>query len=284
MTDKRPIYSFEVFPPKPDTPIGAISKVLGGLSSLCPDYISITYGAGAAGGTGRQTIGLAVRLKNEYGIKPLVHLTAIHSSRKDVDKFIQEMGNSGLRSVLALRGDRHPGLPLSRDFRHASDLISYIKAQDVFNMIDISAACCPEGHIESKNIDDDTKYLKLKVDAGATHLNSQMCFDNEEFYSFLDRTKIAGIKVPIQAGIMPVVRSGQIERIIKLTGVKFPSKFSRIIARYADNPIALKDAGIAYATEQIIDLLTAGIDGVHLYVMNNVEVATRITEAVKSFR
>ena len=278
--NKKALFSFEIFPPKPDKPIEAISGISKGLTDLKPDYISITYGAGGLISGGNETLELAYSLKNEFKTKTLVHLSAIHNSIEDVDNFLNEMKKKGLSDVLALRGDRQEGRPLSPNFVYASDLIKYIKTKGSFN---IAAACCPEGHIESKSLKEDTKYLKLKVDSGAAHLNSQMCFDNEEFYRFLDRARKAKINVPIQAGIMPVVRAGQIERIITLSGVKFPSKFSRIIAKYANNPIALKDAGIAYATEQIIDLLTAGVDGVHLYVMNNVEVAERITKAVKSF-
>lgn len=278
--NKKPVFSFEIFPPKPHNPIDTISKVSSGLAALKPDYISITYGAGGKADGNNETLKLASSLKKEHGIEPLVHLTAVHSRREDIDIFLSEMQRNGLSNVLALRGDRQEGKPPSEDFKYASDLIKYIKSKEIFN---IAAACSPEGHIESKNIQDDIKYLKLKVESGATHLNSQMCFDNEEFYRFLDLAKSAKINVPIQAGVMPVVRAGQIERIITLSGVKFPGKFSRIIAKYANNPQALKDAGIAYAVEQIIDLLTSGVDGVHLYVMNNVEVATRITEAVKSF-
>jgi len=276
----KALFSFEIFPPKPDSSIDTISKVLKGLSVLLPDYISITYGTGEMSDGGSETLKLACKLKNEYKIEPLLHLTAIHNNRENIDRFLAEMKKNGLLNVLALRGDRHKDKPVSKDFLYASDLIKYIKTKGNFN---IAAACCPEGHIESKNLEDDIKHLKIKVDAGAKHLNSQMCFDNEEFYRFLDRAKGVKIDVPIQAGIMPVVRAGQIERIITLSGVKFPGKFSRIIAKYADNPEALRDAGIAYAIEQIIDLLTSGIDGVHLYVMNNVEVAARITEAVKTF-
>lgn len=278
--NKKALFSFEIFPPKPNNPIEAISGISKGLTDLNPDYISITYGAGGLFSGTCETLELAYSLENKFKTKTLVHLTSIHNGKEDVDNFLNEMNKKGLSDVLALRGDRQEGKALSSDFVYASDLIKYINAKGNFN---IAAACCPEGHIESKSLNEDIKYLKLKVDFGATHLNSQMCFDNEEFYRFLDRAQKASINVPIQAGIMPVVRAGQIERIITLSGVKFPSKFSRIIAKYANNPIALKDAGIAYATEQIIDLLTAGVDGVHLYVMNNVEVAERITKAVKSF-
>jgi len=277
---KRAVISFEIFPPKPDRPIEEIARVSGALAKLVPDYISITYGAGGRADGNNETLRLACSLKNEFGVKPLVHLTAIHSGRKDIDGFLAEMKQNGLTDVLALRGDRQADRPMSRDFKYAVDLISYIKSKGDFN---ISAACCPEGHVESKSLQDDIKFLKIKVDAGAAHLNGQMCFDNEDFYRFLDRARGAGINVPIQAGIMPVVRAVQIERIISLAGVKFPSKFSRIIARYADNPAAFRDAGIAYAVEQIIDLLSAGVDGVHLYVMNNAEVAEKIVDAVKGF-
>lgn len=278
-TDKKAVFSFEIFPPKPTSPIGSIERTLEGISALKPDYISITCGAGGSAVRENATFNLAKRVKSEYGIEPLVHVTAIHSEKEDISALLSAMDEEGLNNILALRGDINRERKLSDSFRYASDLISFINARGKYG---VSAACCPEGHIESSSLSDDIDRLKYKVDCGVVHLNSQMCFNNDKFYSFLERARKAGVNVPIEVGIMPVVKKTQIERIISLSGVEFPSKFSRIIARYSESPEALATAGIAYATEQIIDLLTSGVDGIHLYMMNNVDVATKITNNVKT--
>jgi methylenetetrahydrofolate reductase (NADPH) len=274
---KKVVYSFELFPPKPTSPIETLQKALDELKELSPDYISITYGTGA--GIGDNTLNLCRLIKREYKIEPLSHLTCIHSNKQGILKYLKELEASGIENILALRGDVKPDFPLSKDFRYASELIEFIRQHGNFG---ISAACYPEGHFEAPDIVADIKNLKKKVDAGAQHLNTQLFFDNEDFYRFMEMAQIAGIGVPIQAGVMPLVKRRQIERIIGLTGVKIPAKISRMLAKLGDSDQALFDAGIAYATEQIIDLLSYGVRGIHLYIMNNAAVAKRITQNISS--
>ncbi len=276
---KKAVYSFEIFPPKPTSMLESIERVLDGIACLNPDYVSITCGAGGSEVMGNATFNLAKRLKNEYGILPLVHVTAIHSEKEDIIAYLEELNEADMHSVLALRGDINPDRKLSVSFRYASDLIKFLKEDGRF---DISAACCPEGHPESVSLEADLDYLKFKVDQGVTHLNSQMCFSNGNFYRFLDRVRKAGINIPIQVGIMPIVKTVQIERTMSLAGVEYPADFSKMIYKHSNNPEALAAAGIAYATEQIIDLVSSGVDGIHLYMMNNTETARKITENVKS--
>ncbi|MBQ8698078.1 MAG: methylenetetrahydrofolate reductase, partial [Schwartzia sp.] len=187
----------------------------------------------------------------------------------------------GVRKILALRGDRVPDLTQKEDFRHASDLIAFIRehAKDRFQ---IFAACYPEGHIEAPDLDTDIQNLRRKVDAGVDRLISQLFFDNEFFYTFLEKSRRAGIRVPIEAGIMPVTNKKQIERMVTLCGATLPRKFQRVLAKYESQPDALRDAGIAFATEQIVDLLAHGVDGVHLYTMNNPYIARKISETVRT--
>lgn len=274
---KKVVYSFELFPPKPTSPIDTLYRALDELKELSPDYISITYGTGA--GMGEGTLNLCRLIKQKYGIEPLSHLTCIHSDKQSILEYLKELEKSGIENILALRGDIKPGLPLSEDFKYASELIEFIRRHGNFG---ISAACYPEGHFEAPDIVTDIKNLKKKVDAGAQHLNTQLFFVNEDFYRFMDMVRLAGIEVPIQAGVMPLVKRKQIERIIGLTGVKIPAKISRMLAKFGDNDVALFDAGIAYATEQIIDLLSYGVRGIHLYIMNNAAVAKRITQNISS--
>ena len=186
----------------------------------------------------------------------------------------------GVNNILALRGDERDDLE-KVDFEHAVDLISYIKGK-YGDKVNIIAACYPEGHIEAHNIVDDVKHLKEKVDAGASQLITQLFFNNNSFYRFKERCDLVDIKVPILAGIVPVANKKQIERIVTLCGVELPAKFTKIMSKYEDNPEALRDAGIAYAIDQIVDLITQGIDGIHLYTMNNPYIATRIHEAIKN--
>jgi methylenetetrahydrofolate reductase (NADPH) len=245
---------------------------------LAPDFISVTYGAGGSENN-VETLKIASAVKNTYGIESVAHLPCINLTKGDVLKMLDELKMAGVENILALRGDINPDFTPKEDFKYASDLISFIKENGDFNMI---GACYPEGHRESKNIVEDIRHLKTKVDAGADHLISQLFFDNSYFYSFLERAAIVGIKVPIEAGIMPVVNSKQIERMVTLCGAKLPKKFLSIMERYENKPEAMRDAGIAYAIDQIVDLLTYGVDGIHLYTMNNPYIAHRIYEATHS--
>ena len=274
--ETKTVFSFEVFPPKKTSPIESVYGALEELQQLKPDFISVTLGAGGSG-NGENTIAVAKRLREKHGIVPMAHLPCIHYTKAQIDVILEDFRANGIENILALRGDMVPDLVPSEDFKHASDLIEYIMSKGDF---DIAAACYPEGHTEAPNMDIDIEYLKRKVEAGASHLISQLFFDNEAFYNFRWRAERAGIHVPIEAGIMPVTSRKQIERMVSMCGASLPRKFTRIIQKYENNPEALRDAGIAYAIDQIVDLLAEGVDGIHLYTMNNPYVAKRISEAV----
>ncbi len=274
----RTVFSFEVFPPKKTSPIETIYKTLDGLKDLKPDFISVTYGAG--GNTAdSSTCDIASIIKNKYNIEALAHLTCVNSSRDDIDIILKRLKENNIDNILALRGDINPNMPPKDDFKYASELISYIKEKDGFNL---SGACYPEVHLEAKDMIEDIHNLKKKVDAGASHLVSQLFFDNNAFYSFIEKARIASITVPIEAGIMPVVNKNQIERMVSLCGASLPAKFSKIMQRFEHNPEALRDAGIAYAVDQIVDLVSNGVEGIHLYTMNNPYIAKKISESVVS--
>ena len=276
---KRVVYSLEVFPPKKTTSIDTIYNTLYGLRGLKPDFISVTYGAGGSDSQKQKTSEIASLIRSEYGIEPVSHLTCAGSTREDIIQFLSRLKADGVSNVLALRGDITPENGVI-DFKHADDLTRFIKKYDEsFNVI---GACYPEGHCESHSLDEDIENIKRKVDAGASHLISQLFFDNDHFYTFMDKIEKAGIRVPVEAGIMPVVNKSQIERTVSMCGASFPVKFSKMINKYANDAEALKDAGIAFATEQIIDLINNDVRGIHLYTMNRVEVATRITDSISN--
>ena len=233
----------------------------------------------SAGGSGNSRTPEIAGIVKRAGVEPLAHLTCINSVRAEVDGALDKLAAEGVDNVLALRGDRIAGASDSPDFRHAVDLVRHIRARG--EGVDIAGACYPECHPESETPEDDIRYLKEKVDAGVSHLNTQLFFDNEAYFAFLERLRAAGVSVPVQAGIMPLVKKSHVDRMIGLSGANIPARLSRIIARFYDDPASLMEAGIAYATEQIMDLLSAGADGIHLYVMNNVYVARKITENVR---
>lgn len=272
---KKTVLSYEVFPPKPTAPVNTIYNTLNELKELSPDFISVTYGAGGAKNN-NETFKIAQTIRN-YGIESVAHLPCIGLSKADVSEKLQELKNIGVENILALRGDIPKDGYTKGDFEHASDLIEFIKAHGDF---DIIAACYPEGHIESANKVDDIQNLKRKLDAGVDYLITQLFFDNEYFYSFLERCQIAGINVPIEAGIMPVTNKKQIERMASLCGVTVPEKFILMMERYENNPVAMRDAGIAYAVDQIVDLISQEVDGIHIYTMNNPYIARKIYEAI----
>ena len=274
---KKVVYSLEVFPPKKTTSIDTIYNTLYGLRGLKPDFISVTYGAGGSDTQKNKTCEIASLIKSEYQIEPVSHLTCVGSTKENIIEFLERLKAEGVQNILALRGDITPGNGVI-DFEYASDLIQFIKKYD--DSFNISGACYPEGHCDAPSIDADIENLKKKVDAGATHLVTQLFFDNNHFYEFMDKVEKAGIRVPIEAGIMPVINKAQIERTVSMCGASFPVKFSKMINKYANDPVALKDAGIAFATEQIIDLINNDVRGIHLYTMNNVDTATRITNSI----
>ena len=274
----RAILSFEVFPPKKTSPIESVYDKLEEICALKPDFISVTYGAGGTGGHSR-TCEIASKIKNELGVESVAHLTCVNSTKLNIDETLEDFRQHNIENILALRGDYIDGVEPKKDFLYASELCSYIRSKGDF---DLGGACYPEVHLEAENEVDDVLNLKKKVDCGAEHLISQLFFDNSVFYRFIERTKIAGINVPIEAGIMPVTNKSQIERMVSMCGASLPVKFSKIMQKYENKPEALRDAGIAYAVEQIVDLLANGVDGIHLYTMNNPYVARKITEAVES--
>lgn len=274
----KTVFSFEIFPPKKNGSIDAIYNTLDGLADLRPDFISVTYGAGGSlpGCSTREIVSI---IKEKYHTESIAHLTCVNSTKEDIDSIIKEFEQYGIENVLALRGDINPDIPPKEDFKHASDLITYMKER---SSLSFSGACYPEGHVESATLEEDIENLKRKVDAGADHLISQLFFDNACFYAFIEKVRAAGITVPIEAGIMPCVNANSIKRMVGLCGASLPPKFTKIIARFGDSPDAMRDAGIAYANEQIIDLVSSGVDGIHLYTMNNPYVARKISEGVSS--
>lgn len=276
---EKTVFSFEVFPPKRDNPIQTIYDTLDQLQDLKPDFISVTYGASGSLAD-NSTCEIASAIKHKYGIESAAHLTCVNSSREEVTEVLRRLDANGVENILALRGDLVPDVPPKKEFLHASDLISFIKETDYD--FGVSGACYPEGHPNSKTMVDDVLNLKKKVDAGAEHLISQLFFDNNMFYEFLDKARIAGINVPIEAGIMPVTNKKQIERMVSLCGASLPHKFTKMMSKYENRPEAMRDAGIAYAVNQIVDLVSCGVDGVHLYTMNNPYIAKRICESVQS--
>ena len=272
----KTVLSFEVFPPKKTSGIETVYKALDELAKMNPAYISVTYGAGGTEANNTAIIAEKVKL---LGVEPLAHLTCVNNDKVSVEKELDEFKSKGIENFLALRGDIVPGVEPKNDFLHASDLCSYIKARGDF---ELAGACYPEVHMEAKDMVEDIKNLKHKVECGAEHLISQLFFDNEVFYKFQDMARCAGIDVPIAAGIMPVTNTKQIQRMVSMCGASLPANFSRIMQKYENNPEALRDAGIAYAIQQIVDLIAHGVDGIHLYTMNNPYVAGKITEAIGS--
>lgn len=281
----KTIFSFEVFPPKKTMPIETIFDTLDELKGLNPDFISVTFGAGGSSNCDN-ALAIASRIKNVCKVDSVIHMPCINMTKADAQYVLEQFQASEIDNILALRGDRVEGVTPCEDFKHASDLISFIREFDSkrtdgkhFNII---GACYPELHPESQNVYNDIDYLKQKVDAGANHLLSQLFFDNEQFYRFLERCKIKGINVPIEAGIMPATNKKSIERMVSMTNAVLPKKFTDMMDRYADHPDAIRDAGIAYAIDQIVDLVTHGVQGIHLYTMNNPLVAKKIYEATHS--
>jgi methylenetetrahydrofolate reductase (NAD(P)H) len=273
--NKKTVFSFEVFPPKKTSSIDTIYKTIDELRDLKPDFISVTYSAGGSG-NGGLACEIASRIKSS-GITPVIHLPCINYTREEIASTLDEIKSRGIENILALRGDINPDIPQKHDFLHASDLITFIKSKGDF---DIAGACYPEGHPDANNLVEDIMNLRKKVEAGADHLITQLFFDNDYFYEFREKSTLAGINVPIEAGIMPVVNKKQIERMVTTCGASLPKKFVKIMQKYEHNPEALRDAGIAYAVNQIVDLVANGVDGIHLYTMNNAYVARKISEAV----
>lgn len=276
---KRTVFSCEVFPPKREDALDSIYTTIGELKEIQPDFISVTYGAGGSDNCAK-TLAIATAIKDVYGIKSVAHLPCIGLTKDDVLRQLDAFREAGIENILALRGDEPQNRVLPEgDFKHASDLMEFIRAHGNFHLY---GACYPEGHLEAPSLAQDVKNLKIKIDAGAEHLLSQLFFDNEQFYRFLDLCEAAGIDVPIEAGIMPASNKKQIERMVSICGASLPKKFVTFMQKYEDRPEAMRDASIAYAVDQIIDLMAHGVYGIHLYTMNNPYIAKRIHEAIKN--
>lgn len=275
---KKNILSFEIFPPKHDAELKDIEPTLDILSELKPDYISVTFGAGGSSNNNK-TIALAKKIKEVYKIEPVVHLTCLCYNKNEINDFVTELNKEGIENVLALRGDINPNITAKNDFKHADQLVSYLKKN---SNLCVAAACYPEDHPDSKNHVEEMINLKNKVDAGVDLLLSQLFFSNENWYAFEEDCRIARINCPITPGIMPVINASQIKRMVNICGAKLTPQLEKIIERYGDNKDALFDAGLAYAVNQIVDLYTNNVDGIHLYTMNNPAVAKKICDSVKN--
>ena len=274
--------SFEVFPPKTDTAFESVKTATEAIADLHPAYVSVTYGAG--GGTSRYTLDIAENIKREHGVPILAHLTCVSSTRETVRARIADIRAAGIQNVMALRGDIPAdlqGADRSRwDYRHAVELVRELREADADFCI--GGACYPEVHPESADQREDIRYLKEKVDAGCDFLTTQMFFDNNLYYNFLYKIREAGVTVPVIPGIMPITGANQVERALKLSGSFMPRRFAALVDQFGHNPAAMKQAGIAYATDQIIDLYANGIQNVHVYSMNKPDVARAILENVSA--
>ncbi|MBO5374297.1 MAG: methylenetetrahydrofolate reductase [NAD(P)H] [Clostridia bacterium] len=273
----KPSLSFEVFPPKTSDSFETVKDATEKIASLKPSFMSVTYGAG--GGTSEYTVALAEDIKKSFGVESLAHLTCINSTKEDIQSRLMKLKEAGIENILALRGDITPENKdkIKFDYKYASELVEDIKR---FGDFCIGGACYPEIHPESASQQDDIENLKAKVDAGCEFLTTQMFFDNNILYNYLYKIREAGITVPIVAGIMPVTNANQIKRIMSLSGTYLPQRFKTIVDRFGYNPEVMAQAGVAYATEQIIDLFANGINAVHVYSMNKPHIAAKIQENI----
>lgn len=271
ITDKKKSLSFEVFPPKTSDSFESVITAVRKIAALKPSYMSVTYGAG--GGTSKFTVDIAHEIAL-LGVTSIAHLTCVSSTKAQIDNQLSRMLENNIENVLALRGDIPEGLDRSKmEFSYASELISEIKAVGDFC---IGGACYPEGHPESKSLEDDLESLKIKTESGCEFLTTQMFFENGKLYDFLSKIEAAGINVPIVAGIMPVTSAKQIERIFTLSGAQLPSELSKLVNRYGSSPEDMKKAGIEFALSQITDIYENGLNAVHVYSMNKPDVAEQI--------
>lgn len=270
--------SFEVFPPKNDTAFESVKNATEEIAALSPSFMSVTYGAG--GGTSRYTLEIAKNIKERYGVPTIAHLTCVSSTRETVGQKIAAMKEAGIENVMALRGDIPAELVgqdrTGWDYTHAVQLVRELKATG--NHFCVGGACYPEIHPESRNQKEDIYYLRQKVEAGCDFLTTQMFFDNNLFYNFLYKIREAGIVVPVLPGIMPITNGNQVERAMKLSGSLMPQRFKALVDKFGTSPAAMRQAGIAYATDQIIDLFANGIKNVHVYSMNKPDVAAAILQ------
>ena len=263
--------SFEVFPPKKIEKYDSVQAATEGVAALHPSFMSVTYGAG--GGTSEFTLNIAKNIRDKYGVEVLPHLTCVSSTKAHVHEMIQKFKEYGFENVMALRGDIPEGGAPYDDYHYASELVADIKSQGDFC---IGGACYPDGHVECAHKDDDIRNLKRKVDAGVDFLTTQMFFDNAEFFNFLYRLREQDIRLPVLAGIMPITNQKQLGRSVALSGTTVPTRFKEIVDKFGEHPEAMKQAGIIYATEQIIDLIANDVKHIHVYSMNKPDVAEAI--------
>lgn len=280
---KKHLVSFEIFPPKVDYPVDTIYGAIDELYSLNPDFMSVTYGAG--GSTKDKTVEISSYIQNKYNLSSIAHVTCISSTKNEIKSILGAIEENNIQNVLALRGDYPSNLssytiPDDR-FKNSLELIEYFKKN---SDLCVGAACYPEKHPEAHSLDRDIDFLKQKAEAGADFLVTQMFFDNELFYDFYDKTQKKGINIPIITGILPILNKKQINTIVGLTGNSVPTKLRRILDKYENNPDALSEAGMSYAISQIVDLLSWGVDGVHIYTMNKPGTARKILESISAIR
>ncbi|MBQ9611523.1 MAG: methylenetetrahydrofolate reductase [Lachnospiraceae bacterium] len=276
LNEREVTISFEVFPPKTDDKYAAVEEAAAKIAALRPSFMSVTYGAG--GGTSKNTAGIAADLQNKYGTPVLAHLTCVSSTKEHVREMIRVYKEKGIENIMALRGDIPKEGRSIFDYDHASQLIYDIKSQDP--EICIGGACYPEGHVECERPSEDIQHLKEKVEAGCDFLTTQMFFDNNTLYNFLYRIREKGIDIPVLPGIMPITNAKQVSRSVALSGATIPQRFRMMVDRFGDNPEQMKQAGVIYATEQIIDLISNGVTHIHVYSMNKPEIAAGIMQSL----
>ena len=278
LKDNKPSISFEVFPPKTDSGFASVEKAVREIAALKPGFMSVTYGAG--GGTSKFTLDIAQEIEHSFGVPTLAHLTCVSSTKESVKERIEEMKNTGIQNVMALRGDLTEEMKSGKEelgeLRYAVQLVELLKESG--GDFCIGGACYPEVHPESPNQKEDIKHIKEKVDAGCDFLTTQMFFDNNLLYNFLYKLREAGVSVPVVAGIMPITKGNQVERAISLSGSHMPQRFKALVDKFGHEPGAMRQAGIAYATDQIIDLFANDVTNVHIYTMNDPTVAKGIMD------
>lgn len=273
-----PSYTFEIFPPKGTASTAGTYAVIDSLVCFNPDLISVTYGAG--GSSRDNTVELTSGIQNRYNVCGVAHLTCVGTTRENIRAILGELKANGVKSILALRGDLKDKSDLG-DFKHASELITFIKSEYA-DYFDIYAACYPEKHPEANSLEEDLAYLKAKCELGVKALISQLFYDNDIFSRWRDKARAIGITQPIIAGVMPVTSASQIEKVVEMCGASVPERVRRFVDAYGSNSAAIKDAGIAYATEQLIDLIARDVDGIHLYTMNQADTVRRIDVGIRS--
>ncbi|WP_318678488.1 methylenetetrahydrofolate reductase [NAD(P)H] [Treponema sp.] len=278
----KSFFSFEVFPPKKESSIDTVYKTLDDLSGLHPDFISVTYGAGGSENCSK-TLDIAKRIKETCKVESVIHLPCLHLTKNEAETMLKTFADNGIENLLVLRGDPIEGRNPCGDFFHASDMCKFIN-EKMPGKFHLMGACYPENHPDSKDTLSEISNLKTKVESGADHLLSQLFFENEKFYHFVENCRLGGINVPIEAGIMPVTNKAQIERMTERCGVLLPEKYKVMLEKYQNDPASLFEAGIAYAVSQIVDLICHNVNGIHLYTMNNAAIAKRICDAIEAMR